>query len=136
MCKRLRWFQCITLAVLVSFSAALPVFAGEQDAEGWKKREEQNGVIGYERKVEGSKYLQTKAETTIDAPMEVLLEVLMDIPSFPQWMHKCAKSRFPWSKKAIITVYSTSCRACPWAVRIAMRLSKPKQKSISMPAPA
>jgi hypothetical protein len=92
MSKRLRWYKCITLVVLVIFCAALPVLAGEEDAEGWKKREEQNGVVGYERKVEGSKYLQTKAETTIDAPLEVLLEVLMDIPSFPQWMHKCKES--------------------------------------------
>ncbi len=98
MSKRLRWYKCITLAVLAIFCAALPVFAGEEDAEGWKKREEQNGVVGYERKVEGSKYLQTKAETTIDAPMDVLLEVLMDIPSFPQWMHKCKES-VPLEKK-------------------------------------
>ncbi|MBI5550279.1 MAG: hypothetical protein HY911_02140 [Desulfobacterales bacterium] len=98
MSKRLRWLKCITLAVLALFWAALPVFAGDEDAEGWKKREEQNGVVGYERKVEGSKYLQTKAETTIDAPMDVLLEVLMDIPSFPQWMHKCKES-VPLEKK-------------------------------------
>ncbi|MBI5896989.1 MAG: hypothetical protein HZB24_13635 [Desulfobacterales bacterium] len=92
MSKRLRCFKCITLAVLVIFCAALPVCAGETDAEGWKQHDEKNGVIGYERKVEGSKYLQTKAETTINAPLEVLLEVLMDIPSFPQWMHKCKES--------------------------------------------
>jgi hypothetical protein len=96
--KRLRWSQCITIAALLIFCASLPVLAGEPDAEGWKMREEQNGVVGYERKVEGSKYLQTKAEATIDASMDVLLEVLMDIPSFPKWMHKC-KEAVPLEKK-------------------------------------
>ncbi len=98
MSKRLRWSKCIALVVLTLFCAALPVVAGEADTEGWKKREERNGIVGFERKVEGSKYLQTKAETTIHAPMDVLLEVLMDIPSFPQWMHKCKES-VPLEKK-------------------------------------
>lgn len=95
---RLRLFQWSSLVILTVFCAALPVFAAEEASGGWKQYDEKDGVIGYERKVEGSKYLQTKAETPIDAPMEVLLEVLMDIPSFPQWMHKCKEST-PLEKK-------------------------------------
>lgn len=72
----------MTLAMAAAVSA---------DGE-WKQWKEENGIIGYERPVPGSKYIETKAETEIDAPMEVLLEVLMDIPNFPKWMHDCKEA--------------------------------------------
>jgi len=34
----------------------------------------------------------------VDAPIEVLLEVLMDIPSYPQWMYEC-KQTIPLEQK-------------------------------------
>lgn len=77
-----------SLAVLVA-SPALAADS-EQTADGpWKQYKEEDGITGYEHDVQRSKYLETRAETVIDAPIEVLLEVLKDIPSYPQWMHKC-----------------------------------------------
>lgn len=72
---------CLTLAS--------PVLA---DDDGWKKWKEEDGITGYERKVEGSKYVETKAETVINASEDVLLEILMDIPSYPKWMFDCKEA--------------------------------------------
>lgn len=75
------------LAVLI----ALPVKAdNEKNANGqWKQYKNEDGIMGFERDVKRSKYIETRAETVIDAPIEVLLEVLKDINSYPQWMYDC-----------------------------------------------
>jgi len=83
---RLQWLlACFMVVTLVT----APAVCADGEWQQWK---EEKGIIGYERSVEGSKYLETKAETEIDAPMEVLLEVLMDIPNFPKWMHDCKEA--------------------------------------------
>lgn len=89
MSKRLQWV--ISGLIVIAFFMGTSALAG--DNEGWKKWNEEDGIIGYERKVEGSKYLETKAETVIDASEEVLLEVLMDIANYPKWMYDCKESK-------------------------------------------
>jgi hypothetical protein len=89
-------FFCFGLAALLVF-LAVPTYssaiAGEKTADGqWVQYKNKDGIIGYERQVQRSKYLETRAETIIDAPIEVLLEVLKDIPAYTQWMHKCKEA--------------------------------------------
>lgn len=89
MIKRLQWLTaCLMVIAFCLVSSALAAGDG-----GWKKWKEEDGVVGYERKVDGSKYRETKAETVIDASEEVLLEVLMDISNFPKWMFDCKEAK-------------------------------------------
>ncbi len=83
-------FFFVSLAVLLTSTAMAD---SKKNADGqWKRYKNENGIIGYERDVQRSKYVETRAETVIDAPIEVLLEVLKDIASYPQWMHKCKEA--------------------------------------------
>lgn len=82
-----RWTMGWVFAGLFCF--VLPAAAGTGE---WKRFSEENGIIGYERKVDGSAYRETKAEATIEAPMEVLLAVLMDVPRYTKWMYKCRRT--------------------------------------------
>jgi hypothetical protein len=77
---------------MLVFAFCMVSLSVAEDKGGWKKWKEEDGIVGYERKVEGSKYLETKAEAVIDAPEEVLLEVLMDIANYPKWMFDCKEA--------------------------------------------
>lgn len=89
--KRFHW---IVWLIVFALCAPTVVWAGGDEDGAWKKYRDDDGITGYQRDVARSKYPETKAETIINAPMEVLLEVLMDIPSFPQWMYKCKETVF------------------------------------------
>jgi ribosome-associated toxin RatA of RatAB toxin-antitoxin module len=84
----------ICLLTSIAVFMVVPAMAdGEKKAEAqWEQYKSDDGIIGYKRQVEGSKYLETRAETVADFPIEVLLDVLVDIPSYPQWMHECKDS--------------------------------------------
>jgi hypothetical protein len=87
-------FGLMGFLVLLALFMVLPAEAdSEKSAEGpWKQYKSEDGIIGHERTVQRSKYLETRAGTVINAPMEVLLEVLKDIPAYPQWMYKCKEA--------------------------------------------
>jgi hypothetical protein len=84
------------VGVLVSIAAiwASSVMADSEKSTDalWKQYRSEDGIMGYEREVQRSKYLETRADAVVDEPIEVLLEVLKDIPSYPQWMHKCKET--------------------------------------------
>jgi ribosome-associated toxin RatA of RatAB toxin-antitoxin module len=82
------------LLAWIAMLVVVPAMADEKknaDVQ-WKQYKSKDGIVGYEREVEGSKYIETRAETVADVPIEVLLEVLVDIPSYSQWMHECKAS--------------------------------------------
>ncbi len=89
--KRFHW---VVWLIVLALCAPTLVWAGGDKDGPWKKYREDDGITGYQRDVARSKYPETKAETVINAPMEVLLEVLMDIPSYPKWMYKCKETDF------------------------------------------
>jgi hypothetical protein len=105
------------VGLLISFAMlmVLPAVAGnKKNSDGpWKRYKNENGIIGYERSVQRSKYLETRAETVIDAPMEVLLEVLKDIPAYPQWMHKC-KEAIPLGQEGELKKVLYFAQGVPW----------------------
>lgn len=59
---------------------------------GWVRDKTKNGVEQYYRHVEGSPIKEYKAACNMEFPMEVLLEVLIDVPSYPEWMPDCMKA--------------------------------------------
>lgn len=82
--KKLQWLMVCLIAMTFCMTSITLA-----DSDGWRKWKADDGVVGYDRKVEGSKYLETKAETEVDVPMDVLLEVLMDINNYPKWQYDC-----------------------------------------------
>jgi ribosome-associated toxin RatA of RatAB toxin-antitoxin module len=84
----------ICLLASIAMIMVAPAMAdGEKSPEvQWEQYKSEDGIIGYKRNVEGSKFLETRAETIAEAPIEVVLDVLVDIPTYPQWMHACKDS--------------------------------------------
>ncbi len=58
----------------------------------WKLTRNQDGIKSYARSVPGSKILELKAITVINARMEVIGEVLRDVPSSPKWVADCSEA--------------------------------------------
>jgi len=57
----------------------------------WEKVEEDNDITVFTRSVEGFGVKQFKGVTFIDAPMEVLYEVLKDSEGFKEWFGDCLR---------------------------------------------
>ena len=80
------------IAVVLLFSGFL--IAEAVNAEGvWTKIKDSDGIKSYERSVPGTDLKEFIAVTTIDAKMEVIGEVLRDVPQFSKWIADCESAR-------------------------------------------
>lgn len=75
----------LTLITLLT----LPLYGDD----GWKTEFSKNGVTVYTRAVAGSDIKEFKGIGVIDAPVEVVNNVLDDIPNLANWMPDCLVSR-------------------------------------------
>jgi hypothetical protein len=67
---------------------------GSVNAAGeWTKFKDSNGIKSYVRSVPGTDLKEYLAVTTIDAKMEVIGEVLRDVPEFVKWVPDCTSAR-------------------------------------------
>jgi hypothetical protein len=74
------------LAVIILFF----MLAGQVHAEeGWDLAKEADGIKVFTRPVPGSAANEFKGIADIDAPLEVILEIFKDIPSYTQWYGFC-----------------------------------------------
>jgi ribosome-associated toxin RatA of RatAB toxin-antitoxin module len=78
-----------SLMMVISCSVMANTKKETHENKEWLEYKKEDGIIGYEYDAEDSKYLETRAQAIIDAPIEVLLEILNDIPAYPQWMYEC-----------------------------------------------
>lgn len=62
-------------------------------ASEWQPEIKKNGIDAYSRVVEGTDILEIRAITVVDARMEVIAEVLRDIPANVEWRPKCVECR-------------------------------------------
>ncbi|KPA16775.1 conserved hypothetical protein, secreted [Candidatus Magnetomorum sp. HK-1] len=62
-------------------------------ASDWRAEIKKNGIDAYSRIVEGTDILEIRAITVVEARMEVIAEVLRDIPANVEWRPKCAECR-------------------------------------------
>ncbi len=67
--------------------------AAEAAAPGWKLVKSGDGIRSYSRSVPGSDTLEFKATTVLDARMEVVAQIIRDVPSFTQWMASCSAAK-------------------------------------------
>jgi hypothetical protein len=59
----------------------------------WREVKHSNGVRVFTRPSEGSPLDEFKGVTIIDAPLEVIVEVIRDVPAQPEWMADCIEAR-------------------------------------------
>lgn len=81
----------IAVSIIVLF--VFNCFATADDKLAWVHTKSKNGVESYCRSVEGSPIKEYRSVSVINYPIEVLLEVLIDVPSYPKWMPDCMEAR-------------------------------------------
>jgi hypothetical protein len=69
--------------------AACNLYAEEQ----WTLVNDSDGIKTYTMTIPGSNLISYKAVTDMDAPVEVILEVIKDCPSYPKWYWQCKECR-------------------------------------------
>ena len=85
MMKRAKLLLAVGLCLLVPGRVALC-------EEGWKLVMHKNGVDAYSRHVEGSAFMEVRAVTVIPASLDVLAQVLRDVPNHKKWRPFCKLS--------------------------------------------
>ena len=75
--------------VLMVFVVFVFSAMGLHAEEPWKLAKEAEGIKVFTRSVPGSSADEFKGIAEIDAPVEVIVEVFKDIPSFTQWYGFC-----------------------------------------------
>jgi len=62
-------------------------------AKDWKFIKQKGDITLYKRVLKNSGVIQVKAEKIIHAPLEVIEQIIRDIPAYPQLMHNCLEGR-------------------------------------------
>lgn len=84
------------IIVIVVFAIQIQVVF----AQNWQTIRNEDGIWLYSREVEGSDIVEFKAETTINARIEVIGEVLRDVEANPEWVADCSFSEIISKKDA------------------------------------
>jgi hypothetical protein len=75
--------------IAISFTGILLLLQPVMAAGEWSKIKEGSGIKLYERAVPGTELMEYMAVGPIDEKMEVIGEVLRDIPSYNKWLTDC-----------------------------------------------
>jgi hypothetical protein len=81
----------IVVNLVTCFLFVLPTFGDEN--EGWKEVRNKKGIRVLTRVVEGNPIKQAWAETIIDAPIEVLFEIVATPETWTNWYAFCAEHK-------------------------------------------
>jgi hypothetical protein len=83
--------KLIIIVALMLVSLSLTIFPA--DEYKWILTRTINGCQIYTSVVSGKEYIAAKATCVIPAGIEIVSEVLRDIPNYPKWMEGCAETR-------------------------------------------
>ncbi len=91
--KKLNTFVAVFIIVnlVTCFLFVLPTFGDEN--EGWKEVRNRKGIRVLTRWVPGSALKQAWAETIIDAPIEVLYEIITTPVTWTNWFAFCSEHK-------------------------------------------
>ena len=104
-------FRVFTFLTLLIMLASPLVFSGDS----WETKINENGIIIQTRDDPESSMNEFKAETTIDAPIEVVSMVLKDISNHKKWMDSYVESKIV--KQLSDSSYEIYIKAhAPWPV--------------------
>ena len=90
-------------------------FAQVFEQKEWSLAKEKDGISVYTRKVEGYQIKQTKVETIVDLPINVLYEVLIDFDHHDDWMVNFSNSELLTSADSTSYIYYIEVGA-PWPI--------------------
>lgn len=68
------------------FMIPLLIIGQDEDTREWKLKKEKNGIQIHTRLMEGSKFKEYKSRCEVTATPEELVNILMDVESYPDWM--------------------------------------------------
>jgi len=102
---RFTFKTCILLACTI----LLGMSNGEKP---WVKDTDKDGVTVYLRDYEGSKVKEFKAQTKVNAPIKSILNLLVDIKSYPKWVFNNKNSFLIENKNNKEYIYYTQIK-CP-----------------------
>ncbi|MDD5712701.1 MAG: hypothetical protein PHY31_08090, partial [Smithellaceae bacterium] len=80
-------FVLVALLTLLCFA-----FPATADVT-WKLTGNKDGIQYYAGDVPGTPFQQFKGTAVINAPIEVVGEVIRDVPSYTQWMYECTENK-------------------------------------------
>jgi hypothetical protein len=81
--------QKFIFSAIFTFLSGLLLIQPVLAAGEWSKIKDSSGITVYERPVSGTALMEYVGVTTIDAKMEVIGEVLRDVPQFRLWIADC-----------------------------------------------
>ena len=112
-CKLL---SLIILATLVSFQVQASTDIKEHLTGGWKKIHTKDDILGFERSFPGTEVKEFKAVGFVKAKIEVISQVLRDVPAYPIWMPQCKEANLikEINKNSIIFFNESK---SPWPVK-------------------
>jgi hypothetical protein len=79
------------ISALVILLFLMPSYSNAEDQ--WTLKKDSNGVKVYSTPSGGEDLIIFKGVTEINAPIEVVTEVVRDIPSYTQWYWQCKEAR-------------------------------------------
>jgi hypothetical protein len=79
-----------SLTGLLLLAQSLAIHAAADD---WQLTRQNYDIRVYKRTVDGSSIEEFKAVAEVDSPIEIIGEVLRDIPSYPAWYVGCTETR-------------------------------------------
>jgi hypothetical protein len=80
------------LLLICIFMQAGALFAGPLE-EGWTLAKDSDSIKVYTKPIPGSPLDEFMGDGDVDAPIEVIEQVLLDFPSYPEWYGMCKEAR-------------------------------------------
>ena len=87
--KMKQFSYTFSILIIMVFTLNSLALAGSD----WSLEIKKNNIDAYSRTVEGTDILEIRAITVVEAKMEVIAEVLRDIPANVEWRPKCVECR-------------------------------------------
>ena len=103
--------------VIIAMLLGTPYMSHAQvlDDLDWSLAKEKHRISVYTRKVEGYQIKETKVETIVDLPIDVLYNVLIDFDHHDNWMVNFSKSELLTSPNTTSFIYYVEVGA-PWPI--------------------
>jgi len=75
--------------IFVLFTSLSARQTGKVPGDGWSLVKNENGIQVFVRKVPGSSFHEFKGIAVVNSKIEVIGEILRDVPYYPQWIPDC-----------------------------------------------
>ncbi|ABW68384.1 START domain-containing protein [Desulfosudis oleivorans] len=91
-CGRMR-LKPVLLFLLIFSTAQFGAFADDAADNGWRTVSDENGIVVENRPLDEFKMKQLRARCEVEAPVEVIYEVMDDADSYHEWFGDCLLQR-------------------------------------------